>query len=88
MVPVTATSPTTVEEPRTDERTRAAASVRARFDRVLWQRLEVRDGTVTAVVAGTRHRRPRQLRVGTAAALGLLDEGVPTVGRRMGSGGS
>jgi hypothetical protein len=84
-VAVTATWPTTVEEPRPDERARAAASVRSRFDRVLWQRLEVHDGVVSAVVAGTRRRRPRQLRVSTAAALGLLDEGVPTVGRRMGS---
>jgi hypothetical protein len=82
---VTVLSPRLVEGPQPDERARAAASVRSRFDRVLWQRLEVSDGTVTAVVAGTRHRRPRQLRVGAAAALGLLDEGVPTVGPRVGS---
>jgi hypothetical protein len=83
MASVTATSPTAVEQPPADERARAAASVRNRFDRVLWQRLEVHDGIVTAVVAGTRHRRPRQLRVDSAAALGLLDGGLPTVGRRM-----
>ena len=85
MTAVTVLSPRLVEGPQPDERARAAASVRSRFDRVLWQRIEVSDGTVTAVVAGTRHRRPRQLRVGTAAALGLLDEGVPTVGPRVGS---
>lgn len=85
MTAVTALSPRLVEGPQPDERARAAASVRSRFDRVLWQRLEVSDGTVTAVVAGTRHRRPRQLRVGAAAALGLLDEGVPTVGPRVGT---
>lgn len=85
MTDVTVLSPRLVEGPQPDERARAAASVRSRFDRVLWQRLEVSDGTVTAVVAGTRHRRPRQLRVGAAAALGLLDEGVPTVGPRVGS---
>lgn len=85
MTAVTVLSPRLVEGPQPDERARAAASVRSRFDRVLWQRLEVSDGTVTAVVAGTRHRRPRQLRVGAAAALGLLDEGVPTVGPRVGS---
>ena len=67
------------------ERARAAAAVRDRFDRILWQRLEVVDGGLCAVVAGTRHRRPRQLRVGVAAALGLLGEGVPTVGPRVGT---
>lgn len=78
------TSPASAQEPRFDERARAAAAVRGGFDRVLWQRIEVRDGELGAVVAGTRHRRPRQVRVGTLAALGLLDEGVPTVGRRVG----
>ena len=77
--------PATVQELPADERSRAAAAVRERFDRVLWQRLEVRDGELHAMVAGTRHRRPRQLRVGVAAALGLLDQGVPTVGPRAGS---
>lgn len=81
---MTATSPTIVEEPRTAARARAAAAVRTGFDRILWQRLEVRDGTLTAVVAGTRHHRPRQVRVGTTAALGLADSGVPTVGPRVG----
>ena len=82
---MTATSPTIVEEPESAARARAAAAVRTGFDRVLWQRLEVRDGTLTAVVAGTRHRRPRQVRVGSAAALGLAECGVPTVGPRAGS---
>ena len=82
---VTATSPTLVQEPRPEQRSRAAAVVRSRFDRVLWQRLEEHDGTLTAVVAGTLHRRPRQLRVGAAAALGLLEDGLPTVDRRAGS---
>ena len=59
MAPVTATSPPLVQEPRPDERSRAAAAVRARFDRVLWQRLEEHDGVLSAVVAGTLHRRPR-----------------------------
>lgn len=85
MTAVTVLSPRLVEGPQPDERARAAASVRRSFDRVLWQRLEISDGAVTAVVAGTRHRRPRQLRVGAAAALGLLDEGVPTVGPRVGT---
>lgn len=85
MTGVTTTSPAPVQEPRPDGRARAAAAVRGRFDRVLWQRLEVDAGELVAVVAGTRHRRPRQLRVGAAAALGLLDEGVPTVGRRVGT---
>ena len=76
-------SPAPVEPPRLAERARAAAAVRDRFDRVLWQRLEVDAGELVAVVAGTRHRRPRQLRVGATAALGLLDQGVPTVGRRI-----
>ena len=83
MTAVTVLSPRLVEGPPPAERARAAASVRSSFDRVLWQRLEVGDGTITAVVAGTRHRRPHQLRVGAAAALGLLDEGVPTVGPRV-----
>lgn len=74
-----------VQELPVAERERAAAAVRGRFDRILWQRLEVRDGELRAVVAGTRHRRPRQLDVGVAAALGLLDQGVPTVGPRAGS---
>ncbi|HAS09157.1 MAG TPA: hypothetical protein DCS55_01345 [Acidimicrobiaceae bacterium] len=74
-----------VQELPAAERERAAAAVRGRFDRILWQRLEVRDGELRAVVAGTRHRRPRQLDVGVAAALGLLDQGVPTVGPRAGS---
>ena len=69
-----------------EERARAAASVQARFDRILWQRLEERDGQLTAMVAGTRHRRPHQVRVGAAAALGLLDAGLPTVDRRVRSG--
>ena len=85
MADVTAPSLAPVEEPRPMERVRAAAAVRARFDRVLWQRIEVRDGEVRAVVAGTLRRRPRQVHVGAAAALGLLDEGVPTVGTRVGS---
>lgn len=80
---VTTTSPSTVESSPADERARAAASVQARFDRILWQRLEERDGALTAVVAGTRHRRPHQVRVGAAAALGLLDAGLPTVDRRV-----
>ncbi len=79
---MTATSPPLVQEPRPDERSRAAAVVRTGFDRILWQRLEEHDGVVTAVVAGTRHRRPRQVRVGEAAALGLLEDGLPTVDRR------
>jgi hypothetical protein len=82
---VTAPTFAQVEEPHADERARAAAAVRGRFDRVLWQRLEVHDGELHGVVAGTRHRRPRQVHVGTAAALGLLDQGVPTVGPRVGS---
>jgi hypothetical protein len=81
---VNPTSTAPVQEPRLDERARAAAAVRRGFDRVLWQRIEVRDGELGAVVAGTRHRRPRQVRVGALAALGLLDDGVPTVGRRAG----
>lgn len=81
---VTVLSPRLVEGPQPDERARAAASVRSRFDRVLWQRLEVRDGALGAVVAGTLHRRPRQIRVGAAAALGLLESGLPTVDRRAG----
>lgn len=85
MAPVTAPLVAHVEEPRPDERARAAAAVRRGFDRVLWQRIEVRDGELRAVVAGTRHRRPRQVHVGVAAALGLLDQGVPTVGPRVGS---
>ncbi len=85
MAAVTATSPTLVPEPRPDEQARAAALVRSRFDRVLWQRLEVRDGALGAVVAGTLHRRPRQIRVGAAAALGLLEDGLPTVDRRAGA---
>lgn len=82
---VTSSSPAQAQ-PRPEERARAAAAVRRRFDRVLWQRLEVHDGELRALVAGTRHRRPHQLRVGGAAALGLLDAGVPTVRRREGSG--
>lgn len=82
---MTAASLAHVEEPRPDERARAAAAVRGRLDRVLWQRIEVRDGELRAVVAGTRHRRPHQLHVGAAAALGLLDQGVPTVGPRVGT---
>lgn len=82
MAAVTATSPPLIQEPRPDGRSRAAAVVRARFDRVLWQRLEEHEGTLTAVVAGTLHRRPRQLRVGAAAALGLLEDGLPTIDRR------
>ena len=74
-----------VQELPVAERERAAAAVRDRFDRILWQRLELRDGGLCAVVAGTRHRRPRQIHVGVAAALGLLDQGVPTVGPRVGS---
>ena len=76
---------TPVQELPVAERVRAAAAVRDRFDRILWQRLEVRDGELRAVVAGTRHRRPRHLHVGVAAALGLLDQGVPTVGPRVGT---
>ena len=83
---MTAPSLAQVEQPRPEERARAAAAVRGRFDRVLWQRIEVHDGALSAVVAGTRHRRPRQVHVGVAAALGLLDQGVPTVGPRVGSG--
>lgn len=82
---VTAPSPALVEDLPVEERTRAAAAVRSRFDRVLWQRFEVRDGELRAVVVGTRRRRPQQLRVGAAAALGLRDEGLPTVGDRVGS---
>lgn len=86
MTSVTATSPTLAEDVRPEDRARAVAAVRGRFDRVLWQRVEIADGTITALVAGTRHRRPHQIRVGAAAALGLLGEGVPTVRRRVGSG--
>ena len=85
MTGVTATSSTLVPGSVPDEQARAAAVVRSSFDRVLWQRLEVRDGALGAVVAGTLHRRPRQIRVGAAAALGLLESGLPTVDRRAGT---
>lgn len=63
-----------------------AARVRRSLDRVLWQRLQVQDGQVRGVVAGTRRRRPVQLTVSGGAALGLLETGVPTVARRVGTG--
>lgn len=57
------------------------------FDRVLWQRLERRGGAVSgATVAGIRHRRPVTVRVDARTAGQLLAAGVPTVGRRDGSG--
>lgn len=58
-----------------------AGRVARMLDRVLWQRLEVREGAVSGVVAGTRHRRPVQVRVGGDVALGLVEGGVPTVAR-------
>ena len=82
---MTAPSTALVEDLPVEERLRAAAAVRSRFDRVLWQRLEVRDGELRAVVVGTRRRRPQQLHVGAAAALGLRDEGLPTIGEHVGS---
>jgi hypothetical protein len=67
-----------------DEPDAAGARRVARLlDRILWQRLEVRDGTVTGVVAGTRRRRPAHVRVDGPAALGLVVAGVPTVVRRV-----
>lgn len=60
-----------------------AARVVAALDRTLWQRLEVSGGTVSGVVVGVRHRRPVDLRVGAATALGLVEAGIPTVARFM-----
>lgn len=57
----------------------AADRVMRVFDRVLWQRLDVCDGVIHAVVLGTRHRRPVQLQVAGSSALGLLQAGVPTI---------
>lgn len=57
------------------------------FDRVLWQRLERRDGLVTgATVAGVRRRRPVTVRVDARTAGELAAAGVPTVGQRDGAG--
>lgn len=58
-----------------------AARVVAALDRVVWQRLEVEDDTVTGVVIGVRRRRPVELRVDAGTALGLVEAGVPTLGR-------
>jgi hypothetical protein len=71
--------------------THPAPTVRTRphlgFDRVLWQRLERRHGAVTgAIVAGVRHRRPVTVRVDVHTAGQLAAAGVPTLGRRDGSG--
>jgi hypothetical protein len=78
-------APVTVVEPHA---TRPGASRRllASLDRVLWQRVELGDdGPVGAVVAGTRRRRPATVAVDADTALALVDAGVPTVVRRVGS---
>lgn len=62
-----------------------AARVLRMLDRVVWQRLEVGDGTASGIVAGTRRHRPVRLQVSGSAALGLLEAGVPTVARSVGA---
>jgi len=59
----------------------------AGLDRVLWQRVELGpDGPAGAVVAGIRRRRPADVRVDAATAMTLVEAGVPTVTRRVGTG--
>ena len=66
-------------------RHRPAASV-ASLERIVWQRIELAgDGPVGAVVAGTRRRRPVQVRVDVDTALALAEAGVPTVARQVGA---
>jgi hypothetical protein len=74
-----------VEVPAWPDAVRADRAARM-LDRVLWQRLDVGDGTASAIVVGTRHRRPVNVRVDGSAALGLLEAGVPTLTRRLGTG--
>ena len=65
---------------------RFAASALVPLDRVLWQRIDVdAEGPRRAVVAGTRHRRPATVRVDLDTAFVLVEAGVPTVTRRVGS---
>lgn len=56
-----------------------ADAVRRSVDRIVWQQLDrFARGAEIFAVAG---RRPRRVRIGMAAALGLLDRGVPTIVR-------
>lgn len=48
-------------------------------DRIVWQQLDAPSGG--AEVFAVTRRRPRRLRIGASAALGLLQSGVPTVVR-------
>lgn len=57
-----------------------ADDVGRRVDRILWQQLST--SGASARVYAVAHRRPVQLRVAAATALGLLDRGVPTLVQR------
>jgi hypothetical protein len=59
-----------------------AEGVGRRVDRIVWQQLDASSGG--AEVFAVTRRRPQRLRIGTSAALGLLERGVPTV-LRMGA---
>jgi len=64
-----------------------AVATQLPLDRVLWLRLEVDEtGLVGGVVAGIRRRRPATMHVGPQLARQLVDAGVPSVTRRVGSG--
>jgi hypothetical protein len=56
------------------------------LDRILWVRLEVDEtGLVGGVVSGVRRRRPATVHVGAVVAQELVDAGVPSVTRRVGT---
>lgn len=65
---------------------RSASRVVAALDRAVWQRLDVSDEVLGGVVVGVRHRRPVELRVGPATAVGLVEAGIPTLSRYVGPG--
>lgn len=58
-----------------------AAALRRGVDRVLWQHLTTSGDVARADVYAVSHRRPRRLQVTAATALGLLEDGVPTIVR-------
>ena len=57
-----------------------ADAVSRSVDRIVWQQIDTSTGGGAEIFAIAR-RRPRRLRIGTSAALGLLERGVPTVVR-------
>jgi len=69
-----------VTVPATPDR-RAADHVTAGYRHLVWQRIDVSDGRIECRLRGVRHRLPSERPISLAAALALVERGLPTVVR-------